>query len=99
MTHTLVTFLGRPQLQDGRYREAKYEFPDDVQRTSAFFGLALAEYLEPDDIVILGTHGSMWGVLVSSLDERSGDGFRKQPGRHHQSAGRREGRTGYRLST
>ena len=65
--HTLVTFLGRPQLQDGRYRKATYRFPDDVNRCNAFFGLALAEYLQPENVVILGTCGSMWGVLVSSL--------------------------------
>ena len=73
MTHTLVTFLGRPQHQDGRYREADYGFPGGVKR-SAFFGLALAEHLKPDYIVILGTPSSMWGVLVSSLHDRSGDG-------------------------
>ena len=73
IAHTLVTFLGRPQVQDGRYREATYRFPGGVDRASAFFGLALAEHLDPDDIVILGTCGSMWGVLVSSLAHRSSE--------------------------
>ena len=66
--HTLVTFLGRPQrLTEGGYRVATYRFPDGVKRTSAFFGLTLAEHLEPDELVIFGTRGSMWGVLVESL--------------------------------
>ena len=72
MTHTLVTFLGRPQVQDGRYREATYRFPEpgpdgETDRKEAFFGLALAKHLEPTQVVILGTSGSMWGVLVSDL--------------------------------
>lgn len=71
MAHTLVTFLGRSQLQDGRYREATYRFPDGTKRTSAFFGLTLAGYLRADHVLILGTCGSMWGVLVSSLAGQS----------------------------
>jgi CRISPR-associated Csx2 family protein len=65
MTHTLVTFLGKGQggAQPG-YSEATYEFPNGDRRTTKFFGLALAEHLQPDRIVILGTRGSMWGVLV-----------------------------------
>ena len=76
MTHTLVTFLGRPNFTvDGdpgnrMYREATYSFPDE-RRTSAFFGLALADYLEVDELVILGTSRSMWGVLVSSLADQT----------------------------
>lgn len=64
-THTLVTFLGRGRAEPGLgYRETAYRFPDgSVQRTS-FFGLALARYLQPDRVLVLGTQGSMWGALV-----------------------------------
>ena len=66
--NTLVTFLGRPRKsKDGGYDEATYRFPDGVDRKSAYFGLALAEHLSPDRVVLLGTPGSMWGVLVESL--------------------------------
>ncbi|MDD9980922.1 MAG: TIGR02221 family CRISPR-associated protein [Gammaproteobacteria bacterium] len=73
MTHTLVTFLGRPRFADNRdreYRTATYRFPGGRCRTSAFFGLALADHLKVNRLVILGTSGSMWGVLVSDLADR-----------------------------
>jgi CRISPR-associated Csx2 family protein len=65
MSHTLVTFLGRGRdaLQSG-YREATYGFADGKRCTTNFFGLALAEHVRCDRLVILGTPSSMWGVLV-----------------------------------
>jgi CRISPR-associated Csx2 family protein len=65
---TLLTFLGkgRDSAKTG-YRVADYLFPDGVERRSAFFGLALAAAVEPDLVVMLGTAGSMWGVLVEHL--------------------------------
>ncbi len=65
--HTLITFLGRglPHLDAG-YRPATYHFPDDSERLTPFFGLALADYLAPDSLVVLGTAGSMWGVLLEN---------------------------------
>ena len=65
---TFVTFLGRGRenAKTG-YREATYKFPDESTKTTAFFGLALAEYIKPDRIVILGTKSSQWGVLVENL--------------------------------
>ena len=65
---TFVTFLGRGRenAKTG-YREATYRFPDGSTKTTAFFGLALAEYIKPDRIVILGTKSSQWGVLVENL--------------------------------
>lgn len=68
MTHTLVTFLGKGR--DNRttgYREALYHFPDGNEGRTPFFGLALADHLQPDRLVILGTRGSQWGVLVENL--------------------------------
>ena len=74
MAHTLVTFLGRglENRQIG-YRKATYQFPDGWSRETAFFGLALAHYLEVDRAVILGTSGSMWGVLVENLAREGQD--------------------------
>ena len=75
MTHTLVTILGRARKRDGApgYEETAYRFPDGKTDQTAFFGLALARYLKPDEIVILGTAGSMWSVLVEGLAEKSGE--------------------------
>ena len=65
---TFVTFLGRGRdSKTTGYREATYEFPNGPPKTTAFFGLALAEYIQPDRIVILGTSRSQWGVLVENL--------------------------------
>jgi CRISPR-associated Csx2 family protein len=72
MTHTLVTFLGRvSKEQGGEYRTATYSFPDDSRATTSFFGLAVARHLQPDRLVVLGTAGSMWSVLVehAALDD------------------------------
>ena len=76
--NTLVTFLGkgRDNTQTG-YRKTIYRFPDGQQTPStAFFGLALADYLASDSTVILGTSASQWDVLVEHLvvsgdDERA----------------------------
>ncbi len=65
MSTTLITILGkgRDNTQTG-YREATYQFNDLTQLKTPFFGLALAEHLKPKTLVILGTAGSMWGVLI-----------------------------------
>ena len=74
MRHTLVTFLGRtPRTDAGGYRQATYRFPNGFERRSAYFGLTLTEYLKPDRVVILGTPGSMWSVLVEDMATQ-GDG-------------------------
>jgi CRISPR-associated Csx2 family protein len=71
MSHTLVTFLGRGRddPQTG-YKQATYRFNDGA-RTTSFFGLALAEHLQPDRLVILGTRSSMWGVVVEHAAAQS----------------------------
>ncbi|MDR1728191.1 MAG: TIGR02221 family CRISPR-associated protein [Acidobacteriota bacterium] len=56
---TLLSFLGK---QIKGYRTARYRFPDRV-REVPFFGMALAEYLNPDRLVLLGTAHSMWDVF------------------------------------
>lgn len=69
MTRTLVTLLGRAQKREGGegYEETIYRFPNGVEDPTAFFGLALARHLTPDEIVILGTSGSLWSVLVENF--------------------------------
>ena len=75
MTLTLVTILGKARRADGGagYNEATYRFPDGGTDKSAFFGLALARHLQPDEIVILGTASSMWSVLVENLAAQNDD--------------------------
>lgn len=61
---TLVTFLGRvPKQSQGEYRRARYQFPDGVRET-AYIGLELTRFLQPDHLVVLGTDGSQWELLV-----------------------------------
>ena len=68
MTHTLVTILGKSrESKNTGYRQTTYRFPDGKEEQTAFFGLALSQYLEPDATVILGTSGSQWDVLVEHL--------------------------------
>ena len=68
MAHTLVTFLGRGREgQQIRYKTATYRFPDGQSQETAFFGLTLARHLAVDNVVILGTSGSMWSVLIEGL--------------------------------
>ena len=60
---TFVTFLGRGRdSKTTGYREATYEFPNGAQKTTAFFGLALAAYIQPNRIGILGTRSSQFGL-------------------------------------
>lgn len=78
MTDTLVTFLGRAAHDPGTgYRCARYRFADGTVRETAFFGLALREHLAPERLVVLGTEGSMWDVLIEHLagksDQQYGD--------------------------
>lgn len=66
--HTLVSFLGRGRDNPtSGYREASYRFADGSTATTPFFGLALARHLNPHALVLLGTAGSMWDVLVENL--------------------------------
>lgn len=66
--HTLVSFLGRGRNNPtSGYSETTYRFADGTADTTAFFGLALARHLKPDLLVLLGTAGSMWDVLIENL--------------------------------
>ncbi len=65
---TMVSFLGRAT-QDPKtgYRKASYRFPDGSLHTTAFFGLALRDVVDPERLVMLGTAGSMWSILVEQF--------------------------------
>ncbi|MDV7393060.1 hypothetical protein RZS08_16935, partial [Arthrospira platensis SPKY1] len=68
MTHTLISFLGRGNPDRGkRYHRATYEFGAGPPQTTEFFGLGLTRRIGPDRLLILGTTGSMWDVLLFSL--------------------------------
>lgn len=66
MTTTLVSFLGRKPNKG--YQEAVYDF-GAITKSTRFFGLALAEVCRPDRVVILGTKGSMWDILLEHLSD------------------------------
>lgn len=60
---TLISFLGKGQVKDTGYRIANYRFEDGTVRSVPFLGLALAEYLKPERLILIGTAGSMWDVF------------------------------------
>lgn len=66
---TLISLLGKGfRDQNGGYRLATYRFTPDCANTAPFFGLALAEYLKPNRLVLAGTAGSMWDVFLQNQD-------------------------------
>lgn len=86
MTSVLITFLGRapvnPKSSHGReYREANYRFGEAEPITTSFFAHALLQHLRrqpsspPDRMVMFGTSGSMWDVLIETYlkDQREDD--------------------------
>ena len=77
MSHTLVTLLGKAgkarESKTTGYSETIYHFPDGTEDQTTFFGLALSRHLEPTAVVILGTRGSQWGVLVEHLAAEGDD--------------------------
>ncbi|MCY3986835.1 MAG: TIGR02221 family CRISPR-associated protein [Candidatus Dadabacteria bacterium] len=75
--HTLITFLGRSKSDPkAGYRKANYLFPMAKKPVSStFFGLAISEKInpKPDSIVILGSSGSSWSMLVENLEKNGQD--------------------------
>jgi len=65
---TLVTFLGKAQADPKTgYRRARYRFPDGAVAETPFFGLALRRQIGARRLVVLGTAGSMWDILVEHV--------------------------------
>ncbi|MFN3920720.1 MAG: hypothetical protein ACK4JF_10615, partial [Methylohalobius sp.] len=64
----LASFLGKSQLDSQHgYRRTRYRFPDGSERETAYFGLTLAEYLNADRLILIGTPSSMWDVLIENV--------------------------------
>lgn len=70
MSHHLITFLGGSSESDlsKRYRKTQYRFADRASPPLEYFGVALERELRPDRILILGTTGSMWDVLLEMFN-------------------------------
>jgi CRISPR-associated Csx2 family protein len=69
---TLIGFLGK---QQKGYRTATYRFDAGFSREVPFFGMALAEFLKPDRLILLGTSGSMWDVFFDHETSDNDDGL------------------------
>ena len=69
MSHIQISLLGGSSQTDKnkRYREACYKFGNGSEEQTEYFSFALCRHLQPDRLVILGTSGSMWDVLLESL--------------------------------
>lgn len=65
---TLISFLGKSALTKQGYRKANYQIDDKSYETS-YFGFALTEHIKPKKIILLGTAGSMWDVLIEAHAE------------------------------
>lgn len=65
---TLISFLGKGRDDPSKgYRTARYRFPDGSERSTAYFGLALAEHLKAERMILIGTASSMWDVLIENV--------------------------------
>jgi CRISPR-associated Csx2 family protein len=65
-TTTLISFLGRnTSAPTTGYRQANYQI-DGKSYATAYFGFALAEHVKPTKMLLLGTVGSMWDVLIEA---------------------------------
>jgi CRISPR-associated Csx2 family protein len=68
---TLISFLGNAsKTKEKGYKTAKYRF-DDKTRTTAFFGTALADFLHPERLILIGTSGSMWDSFFDAETEQN----------------------------
>lgn len=69
MSHVQLSLLGGSSQLDPnkRYRTARYDFGAGPVPPTEFFAAALLNQIRPDRLIILGTTGSMWDVLLESL--------------------------------
>lgn len=67
---TLISFLGKGNYGTDGYRSAKYRFDATFLREVPFFGMALADYLQPQRLILVGTSGSMWDVFFERAATR-----------------------------
>lgn len=67
--HTLVSFLGRSVRPADGYRRVNHVFSDGTSDVSSYFAYSLARRIRPDELVVLGTPGSMWDQLLSDFPD------------------------------
>ncbi|UOP04597.1 TIGR02221 family CRISPR-associated protein [Conchiformibius kuhniae] len=61
--HTLISFLGFAQKG---YVETEYDFNGEKFKTK-FIGAGLTQILQPQQLLLVGTAGSMWDVLLQDV--------------------------------
>lgn len=62
---SLISLLGKGKNDPVTgYKTARYRFDDGSVHEEPFFGLALARYIQPQRLIVAGTAGSMWDVLL-----------------------------------
>lgn len=62
----LISFLGKNTSDPKNgYRTANYQIGEQTY-TTPYFGFALSQHLKPAKVLLLGTAGSMWDVLVGA---------------------------------
>lgn len=75
--HRLVTLLGRPlyDKEKSEYKETIYQIEGSNDATpSRYICLKLNDHVKPDELIILGTTGSMWGnFLEYALEQKKQD--------------------------
>lgn len=65
-TTTLISFIGKGKADPKTgYRTANYVI-DGQTYTTPYFGFALSRHLRPTKMLLLGTSGSMWDVLIEA---------------------------------
>lgn len=71
MTHRMLTIIGKVNSKEyqGDYRQANYCFDANHTETATYFGLALSKIIQPDEIIVLGTKGSMWDNLFMQIED------------------------------
>lgn len=68
--HTLISFLGKgKQDKTTGYKEANYVLGDKIV-TTPFFGVELTRFIQPQQLLLIGTAGSMWDVF---FDQHASD--------------------------
>lgn len=68
--HTLISFLGKEnQNKTTGYRSTNYVLGDKIV-TTPFFGVELTRFIQPQQLLLIGTAGSMWDVF---FDQHTSD--------------------------
>ena len=60
--HTLISFLGKNKNKITGYNKTNYKIGNQIL-TTAFLGVELAKFIQPQKLLLIGTSGSMWDVF------------------------------------